>query len=183
MRSFRFTNLLATKGMARQNTLRDCVLTGLVSFIVERLLRWLKPIFHFKRYFRLGSTTAAHLRVGKRGEKIAVGFLRKSGYKVLFRNFRAKCGGEIDLVCRDRRAKVLVFVEVKTRTTDLFGDPHEAVTLRQQESIIRAAKEWLRMLDDQDISYRFDIVEVLMEPQRQVRLIRGAFQIPENIYF
>jgi hypothetical protein len=39
------------------------------------------------------------------------------------------------------------------------------------------------MLDDQDISYRFDIVEVLMEPQRQVRLIRGAFQIPENIYF
>jgi putative endonuclease len=120
--------------------------------------------------------------VGKRGEKIAVHFLQRSGYKVLFRNFHAKCGGEIDLVCRDRQANVLVFVEVKTRTTNLFGDPHEAVTLRQQESIFRAAKEWLRMLDDAEIPYRFDIVEVVMEPQREVRLIRNAFQIREDIY-
>jgi putative endonuclease len=147
------------------------------------LHRWLKPIFRFNRYFRPGPTTAPHLRVGRRGEKIAVGFLRKSGYKLLYRNFRAKCGGEIDLVCRDREAKVLVFVEVKTRTTNLFGDPHEAVTLRQQESIIRAAKEWLRLLDDADIPYRFDIVEVVMEPRRTVRLIRNAFQIREDIYF
>lgn len=167
--------------MARQNTLRNCVLTDLVSSTAERSVRWLRPIFHFRRYFpRL---TAAHIRVGRRGEKIAVNFLRKSGYKILFRNFRAKSGGEIDLVCRDRRAKVLVFVEVKTRTTNLFGDPHEAVTLRQQDSIIRAAKEWLRLLDDQDIPYRFDIVEVVMEPQRQVRLISNAFQIREDINF
>jgi Predicted endonuclease distantly related to archaeal Holliday junction resolvase len=123
------------------------------------------------------------LRVGRRGEEIALGFLRKSGYKLLFRNFRAKYGGEIDLVCRDRQTKVLVFVEVKTRTTNLFGDPHEAVTLRQQDSIIRAAKEWLRLLDDPDIPYRFDIVEVIMEPKREVRLIRNAFQICEDSYF
>ena len=76
-----------------------------------------------------------------------------------------------------------MFVEVKTRTTNLFGDPHEAVTLRQQANIIRAAKEWLRLLDDADIPYRFDIVEVVMEPQRAVRLIRNAFQIREDIYF
>jgi putative endonuclease len=183
MRSFRFTNLLVTKGMARQNTLRNCARTDLVSSTAERLRRWLKPIFRFNRYFRPGPTTATHLRVGRRGEKIAVGFLRKSGYKLLYRNFRAKSGGEIDLVCRDREAKVLVFVEVKTRTTNLFGDPHEAVTLRQQDSIIRAAKEWLRLLDDADIPYRFDIVEVVMEPRRAVRLIRNAFQIREDIYF
>jgi putative endonuclease len=109
--------------------------------------------------------------------------LRKSGYKILFRNFRAKSGGEIDLVCRDRKAKVLVFIEVKTRTTNIFGDPHEAVTLRKQASIIRAAKEWLRLLDDQDIPYRFDIVEIVLEPERQVRLICNAFQIREDIYF
>jgi putative endonuclease len=147
------------------------------------LRRWLKPIFRFGRHFSPGSTTPAHLRVGRRGENIAVGFLRKSGYKLLYRNFRAKCGGEIDLVCRDREAKVLVFVEVKTRTTNLFGEPHEAVTLRQQDSIIRAAKEWLRLLDDADIPYRFDIVEIVMEPRRAVRLIRNAFQIREDIYF
>jgi putative endonuclease len=114
---------------------------------------------------------------------MAVQFLRKSGYKILFRNFRAKSGGEIDLVCRDRKAKVLVFVEVKTRTTNLFGDPHEAVTFRKQANIIRAAKEWLRLLDDQDIPYRFDIVEIVLEPEQQVRLICNAFQIREDIYF
>src|SRR4051794_40124475 len=104
MRSFRFTNLRATKGMARQNTLRSCARTDPASFTVERLRRWLKFIFRFNQYFRAGATTAAHLRVGRQGEKIAASFLRKLGYKVLFRNFRAKCGGEIDLVCRDRSA-------------------------------------------------------------------------------
>ena len=183
MRSFRFTNLLATKGTARQNILRSCARTDLVSFTAELLVRWLKPISRFRRHFHLLSSSAPHIRVGKRGEEIAVHFLQRSGYKVLFRNFRARSGGEIDLICRDRPAKVLVFVEVKTRTTNLFGDPHEAVTLRQQDSIIRAAKEWLRMLDDADVPYRFDIVEVIMEPQREVRLIRDAFQIREDIYF
>jgi putative endonuclease len=183
MRSFRFTNLLTTKGTVRQSTSRSYVLTDLVISIGKRSAQWLKPIFHFKRYFRFGSSTAAHIRLGKRGEKIAVSFLRKSGYKILFRNFRAKTGGEVDLVCRDRRAKVLVFVEVKTRTTNLFGNPHEAVTLRQQDRIVRAAKEWLRLLDDREIPYRFDIVEIVMEPQRQVGLIQNAFQIRDDIYF
>jgi putative endonuclease len=154
----------------------------LVSFTGALSARWLKPISSFRRRFQLLSPRAPHIRTGKRGEKIAMHFLQRSGFKLLFRNFRAKCGGEIDLVCRDRRAKTLVFVEVKTRTTNLFGDPHEAATLRQQERIIRAAKEWLRMLDDADIPYRFDIVEVVMEPQREVRLIRNAFQVREDIY-
>lgn len=183
MRSFRFTNLPATRGTGRQSISKSCVHTDLVSSIGEALARWLKPISRFRRPFHSRPPDPPHLRVGKRGEKIAVQFLQRSGYKVLFRNFRAKGGGEIDLVCRDRQAKVLVFVEVKTRTTNIFGDPHEAVTLRQQANIMRAAKEWLRMLDDADIPYRFDIVEVLMEPRREVRLIRDAFQIREDIYF
>jgi putative endonuclease len=146
-----------------------------------RSARWLKPILRFKSHVR--PATAAHIRLGRRGEKIAVKFLRKSGYKILFRNFRAKAGGEVDLVCRDRNAKVLVFTEVKTRTTNLFGDPHEAVTFRQQERITRAAKEWLRLLDDREIPYRFDIVEIVTEPQLQVRLIQNAFQLRDDIYF
>jgi putative endonuclease len=143
--------------------------------------RWLKPIFPFR--FDLRPSTAAHIRLGRRGEKIAVRFVRKSGYKVLFRNFRAKAGGEVDLVCRDRNAKVLVFIEVKTRTTNLFGDPHQAVTFSQQGRITRAAKEWLRLLDDRGIPYRFDIVEIVMEPQLQIRLIQNAFQLRDDIYF
>jgi len=124
----------------------------------------------------------SHLALGQQGERIAAKYLTKNGYRVLYKNFRSKRGGEIDLVCRDRRAAALVFVEVKTRTTDAFGPPHYAVTLKQQDRIIRGAKEWLRMLSDPRISYRFDVVEVLMKPVPVVTLIRGAFQVADDIY-
>ena len=136
--------------------------------------RWL-------RKFRRGSIPI-HLALGQQGETIAAKYLRKNGYRVLYKNFRSKRGGEIDLVCRDCRAAALVFVEVKTRTTDAFGPPHHAVTLRQQDRIIRGAKEWLRMLSDPRIYYRFDVVEVLMKPVPVVTLIRGAFQVADDIY-
>jgi putative endonuclease len=77
----------------------------------------------------------------------------------------------------------LVFVEVKTRTTDVFGPPRAGVTRAQQDRIMRGAKEWLRLLNDPRVPYRFDVVEVLMKPTPQVQLIRGAFQMPDDIYF
>jgi putative endonuclease len=113
---------------------------------------------------------------------MAADYLRHHGFRVLYRNFRSRRGGEIDLVCRDRREKTLVFVEVKTRTTDAFGPPHTAVTRAQQDRIMRGAKEWLRLLNDPRVPYRFDVVEVLMKPDPQVNLIRGAFQVPDDIY-
>jgi len=136
--------------------------------------RWLRK---FRR-----SSLPAHLALGRRGEKIAANYLRKNGYRILYKNFRSKRGGEIDLVCRDCHVAALVFVEVKTRMTDAFGPPHYAVTLEQQDRIIRGAKEWLRMLSDPRISYRFDVVEVLMKPVPVVTLIRGAFQVADDIY-
>src|SRR5437764_13510844 len=66
-----------------------------------------------------------HLRLGARGEKLACAFLRRKDYTIHYRNFRARHGGEIDIVCRDR--DTLVFVEVKTRTREDFGRPVEAV--------------------------------------------------------
>jgi putative endonuclease len=123
-----------------------------------------------------------HLTLGRKGEKMAADHLRRNGFRVLYRNFRSRRGGEIDLVCRDRREKTLVFVEVKTRTTDAFGPPHSGVTRAQQERILRGAKEWLRMLNDPRVPYRFDVAEVLMKPAPKVHLIRGAFQMPDDIY-
>jgi putative endonuclease len=123
------------------------------------------------------------LRLGRAGEKLAAAYLRRSGFRILYKNFRAQHGGEIDLVCRDCAEKTLVFVEVKTRTTDAFGDPHLGLTRAQQDRIIRGAKEWLRLLDDPRIRYRFDVVEVLVKPAPQIKLIRGAFQMPDDIYF
>jgi putative endonuclease len=125
---------------------------------------------------------APHLLLGRKGEAAAERYLKKESFKILYRNFRARSGGEIDLVCRDRKEEVLVFVEVKTRRNEMFGAPSEAVNWRKRNRIIRAAKEWLRLLDLPEIPFRFDIVEVVTEPNQQIRLIRGAFQIEENIY-
>jgi putative endonuclease len=85
--------------------------------------------------------------------------------------------GEIDLVCRDR--EVLVFVEVKTRTSEEFGRPAAAVDRAKRRRIIRAAIAWLRMLDLPDIAFRFDIVEVVTGPDAGIRHIENAFHLPE----
>jgi putative endonuclease len=132
--------------------------------------------------FRSKAPLAPHLRLGRKGEAAAERFLKKESFKILYRNFRARRGGEIDLVCRDRKEQVLVFVEVKTRRSERFGPPSDAVTWRKRSRIIRAAKEWLRLLDLPEIPFRFDIVEVVTEPNPQIRLIRGAFQMEENVY-
>lgn len=114
-----------------------------------------------------------------RGEKLAARFLRRHGFKILYRNFRGGHGGEIDLVCRER--DTLVFVEVKTRTREDFGRPLDAVNLKKQRRISLGAFAWLRLLGNPDILFRFDVVEVVMsDPTRpQIELVRDAFHLPE----
>lgn len=144
--------------------------------------RWLKLTSGFSEKRRSRWRIAPHLALGSRGEKLAAHFLRRNGYKILYRNFQSRRGGEIDIVCRDRRANVLAFVEVKARSTDLFGPPHEAVNLAKRKRIIRAAKEWLRLLNRPEVVYRFDIVEIVFTPRPRYSLIRSAFSIPDDIY-
>ena len=83
----------------------------------------------------------------------------------------------MDIVCRD--GDTLVFVEVKTRGTDAFGRPLDAVHADQRRRISQGALAWLRMLDNPDISFRFDVVEVLMLPDEkpQLELVRNAFEL------
>src|ERR1043165_9812859 len=99
-----------------------------------------------------GSSPLEHLR-GWQGEKLACRYLKRNGYKVLYRNFRGHSGGEIDIVCRDD--DTLVFVEVKTRTREDFGRPVAAVDRQKQKRISRGGLAWLRMLDNPDILFRF----------------------------
>jgi putative endonuclease len=121
----------------------------------------------------------SHLRLGERGEKLAARFLRSHGFKILYRNFRGRQGGEIDLVCRER--DTLVFVEVKTRTREDFGRPLEAVNPEKQRRISLGGLAWLRLLGDPDILFRFDVVEVVIAEGTDPRLelIRNAFQLSE----
>ena len=100
-------------------------------------------------------------------------------HKILYRNFRAQHGGEVDLVCRDKRHNELVFVEVKTRSSEEFGRPLDAVDQKKRRLILRGAMTWLKMLDMPDIVFRFDVVEVVM-PGEVVRHIENAFRLPED---
>ena len=108
---------------------------------------------------------------------MACRYLKHSGYKILFRNFRGRSGGEIDIVCRDN--DTLVFVEVKTRGREDFGRPISAVDRAKQKRISRGALAWLRMLDNPDILFRFDVVEVIMtdDAKSRVELIKNAFPL------
>jgi putative endonuclease len=120
-----------------------------------------------------------HLALGRAGETLAARYLRNHGHKILYRNFRSPHGGEVDLVCRDKRHNELVFVEVKTRSSEEFGRPLDAVDRKKRRLILRGAMTWLKMLDMPDIVFRFDVVEVVM-PGEVVRHIENAFWLPEN---
>ena len=121
---------------------------------------------------------AEHLRLGLRGEKLACDYLRRQGYKILYRNFRARRGGEIDIVCRDR--DTLVFVEVKTRSAADFARPLDAVNAAKRKLISRGALAWLQLLDNPDILFRFDVVEIVLPvgDKVQIEVVRDAFQLP-----
>jgi putative endonuclease len=76
---------------------------------------------------------------------------------------------------------MLVFVEVKTRTTDEFGRPADAVNRAKEELICRGARAWLRMLDRPEVPFRFDIVEVVIGTGKpRIHVIKSAFQLPEE---
>jgi putative endonuclease len=116
---------------------------------------------------------AAHLATGREGERLAARHLRRQGYKVLYRNFRPPQGGEIDLVCREK--KTLVFVEVKTRAPGAIGRPADAVDPEKEEALMRGAQAWLRLLGHPAIPVRIDIVEVILGGARpEITLTRDA---------
>jgi putative endonuclease len=144
--------------------------SGLVRSIADLSSRWRNRFWRSKR-------SSDHLRRGFLGEKLAGRFLRKNGYKILYRNFRGRSGGEIDIVCRDD--DTLVFVEVKTRAREDFGRPIEAVDRPKQKRISRGGLAWLRMLDNPDILFRFDVVEVIIaeDAKPRLELIKNAFQL------
>lgn len=94
---------------------------------------------------------------GKIGENKAVKYLKKQGYSVLERNYRARFG-EIDVIAED--GGVLVFIEVKSRSGDGFGAPAEAVDAQKRKRYALAAAEYLQKNAVEERECRFDVVEV-----------------------
>ena len=115
----------------------------------------------------------AQIPLGRRGERAAETYLRRSGYRIVARNFRA-AGAEIDIVAMDR--ETLVFVEVKTRRSREAGAPEEAVDERKQKRMRRAAEIFAMRYRADDITMRFDIVAIDASGERlEIELLRNAF--------
>src|SRR6516162_1758094 len=115
-----------------------------------------------------------HLRRGELGERAAKKYLQQRGLKFLTANFRSD-HGEIDLIFREKDC--LVFVEVKTRSSEDWTRPAAAVNAERRQRLTRAALDYLRLLKNPKVKVRFDIVEVLLEDGavREVRHLPNSF--------
>ncbi len=99
-------------------------------------------------------------QLGRRGEKIAIGYLRKKKYRIVSRGFRLY-RGEIDVIAYDGRT--LVFVEVKTRSEGSLGLPEEAVDSRKQRQIRKIAEGYLALNNIEGVECRFDVVSIIFD--------------------
>lgn len=115
------------------------------------------------------------LQLGRSGEELAEAFLKKSGYKILARNYKTKLG-EVDIIAREEDC--ICFIEVKARNTADFGLPKEAVGTRKQRQIAKAALVFLKEKKLLDNVARFDVVSVLLDGvSPKIELIRNAFEL------
>ncbi len=122
--------------------------------------------------------TKERLELGRRGEDIAARFLKKMGYKIIERNFRCRIG-EIDIIAFEKG--VLIFIEIKTRTSDSFAPPQLSVNRLKQQKIINSALSYLVQKRITGIDCRFDIIAITfpadIKKGEKVTLIKDAFRV------
>ncbi len=110
--------------------------------------------------------------LGKQGEEIATTYLLKQGYLILDINWRAG-RNEIDIIARDK--DFLVIIEVKSRRSDTFMEPEEAVTREKQQALIRAANAYI-FRKNINLETRFDIISIIHNKnETRVNHLKDAF--------
>ncbi len=97
---------------------------------------------------------------GKQGEKIAEEYLKNKGYKILDKNFHYSKIAELDLVAQI--GSEIVFVEVKTRTTNLYGSPEEAVDYKKLQNIFIASQNYLQEKNIKNLKPRIDVISIIL---------------------
>ena len=119
---------------------------------------------------------AGRLGLGAEGERAAKAYLQPKGFRMLHENYSTPLG-EIDLIAKE--SGVVVFVEVKARTSGEFGPPQASVTLAKQRQIVKVARLYLQRERLAEVACRFDVVAVMFAGgqagQPNVLLIRDAF--------
>ena len=111
---------------------------------------------------------------GRLGEKLAKGFLKKRGYRILETNYRCP-EGEIDIIAKHK--DYLVFVEVRTKTSLKFGSPEESITTAKKRKLITTAYHYRQVHDNLPSSWRIDFVAVRLDQKgtlSHIELIENA---------
>ena len=130
-----------------------------------------------ERWFGTRAATPEHLRRGRMGEDAARQYLERSGLKFLTANFRSS-HGEIDLIFRDDDC--LVFVEVKTRSSERWGNPETAVSDAKIKRMVAAADHYLKTKET-NLQIRFDVISIIFnKKQTEIIHIEDAFFPPLN---
>ena len=111
----------------------------------------------------------ARRALGASGEDAVAAWYQSHGYEVVERNWRCKAG-ELDLIVR--RGRTFVFCDVKTRASDAFGAPVEAVTRQKQVKVLHLAARWLADSPLRPTDIRFDVASVLAG---EIEVLEGAF--------
>ena len=119
--------------------------------------------------------TNTRIDIGKRGETLAISFLKKNGYRIIESNFRCRYG-EIDIVAQD--GKTVAFIEVKTKTSNRFGSPTQAVDSRKQRQVSKTALAYISQKRLTKYSARFDVVGINIKGSNsEIELIKNAFEL------
>jgi putative endonuclease len=100
--------------------------------------------------------------LGPAGEDIAVRYLQKKGLRIIYRNYKTPVG-EADIVAGDK--ETIVFVEVKTRSSEKFGEPFEAVTSRKREKLKKIALYYQKQ-QGRETPVRFDVISIKNKDDR-----------------
>jgi putative endonuclease len=115
---------------------------------------------------------AAHNELGEKGEQLAVDFLIKKGYKILERNYRY-LKAEVDIIAI--KNEVLAVVEVKTRSSDYFGNPQDFVNPKKIKLLLSAIDYYV-VEKDLEVEVRFDIVAIIHQPKEtKIEHLKDAF--------
>ena len=107
--------------------------------------------------------------IGNAGEDLACRYLEKNGYTILERNVRYSRFCEIDIIAKIKDS--VVFVEVKTRKTDICGTPFEAITKSKYENIKKGIAFYLQ--DKKKKKYRIDIIGITLKPELKIEHLRN----------
>ena len=120
------------------------------------------------------TTRGDMMKLGDKGEGLAVKFLKKKGYQIITQNYKTRIG-EIDIIAKE--GDTLVFIEVKTRESIAYGKPFEAVNYFKKRKIANVAMLYLKKLEEIP-PCRFDVVSICYEQGRpDCELIKDAFEV------